>query len=124
LSPSIPNIGIEDVESALHNAIKGVRESISTSGVARSAELCWVNREGQVSYRESTRQQKKPAEAKDPAAVWSKHLNPPKFESSNTYDMLNASKNAGAGTNGIRVKKEDKKADVEPVLDNWESFEG
>ena len=91
--------------------------------MANSAELCWVNREGQVSYRESSRQQKKPVEAKDPAALWSGYLNTPRFESSNTYDVLNASKNAGAISHGVKVKEEKEKNSV-PVLDSWENFEG
>jgi len=65
----------------------------------------------------------KPVEAKDPAAVWNQYLNTPRFESSNAYDVLNASKNAAATSNGIKVKKE-KKADSVPVLDSWENFEG
>jgi hypothetical protein len=108
----------------LHSVINGVKHYVSNSHAANSAELCWVNREGQVSYRESTRHQKKPAEAKDPAAVWSKYLNAPKFDSSNAYDVLTASKVPGAGTSAVKVKKkEDKKAEVEPVLDDWEKFE-
>lgn len=116
---------MEDVESALHSIIKGVKHYISSSEVATSAELCWVNREGQVSYRETTRQQKKPAEPKDPAAMWNKYLNPPKFDSSNAYDVLNASKNSGVNANSVKVKKEEKKEDIQiPVLDSWENFEG
>jgi hypothetical protein len=55
--------------------------------------------------------------------VWSKYLNAPKFDSSNAYDVLTASKVPGAGTSAVKVKKKEEKADVEPVLDDWEKFE-
>lgn len=113
-------MSIEDVENALHSVMKPVKHYISTSGVAIGAELCWINRESQVSYRESTRQQtKKPIE---PSSVisWSK-LMTPKFESSNTYDALSGIANGSSVVKGVSGKK---KKETVPVLDDWESFEG
>ena len=95
----------------------------SAPGAAASAELCWVNREGQVSYRESTKQQKKPVEPKDPGVTWNKFVTLPRFDSSNAYDVLNAPVSTTSKGHVAKVKKEVKKADEVPVLDNWESFE-
>jgi hypothetical protein len=132
LAPGATTLPIEDVESALHNVIKPVKQYISTSAVATAAELCWVNREGQVSYRESTRQQSsnKPSTSTS-VALWSK-LATPKFETPNTYDALGvggkipASWSASSSANGVVAAKPKKKVQEEeniPVLDDWESFE-
>jgi len=102
--------------------MKPVKHYISTSGVAIGAELCWINREGQVSYRESTRQQQKKPNESTSVVPWSKFM-APKFESSNVYDAL-----TGVGTSTARsavnevVAKKNKEST--PVLDDWESFEG
>jgi hypothetical protein len=101
--------------------MKPVKQYISTSGVAVCAELCWINREGQVSYRESTRQQQKKPNESTSVAPWSKVM-APKFESSNTYDAL-----SGVGTSTARSAVDGvtkKKKESTPVLDDWESFEG
>ena len=102
--------------------MKPVKQYISTSGVAICAELCWINREGQVSYRESTRQQQKKPNESTSVAPWSKVM-APKFESSNTYDALSGvgTSTARSAVNGVVAKK---KKESTPVLDDWESFEG
>lgn len=123
MTPGATSLPIEDVESALHGVIKPVKHYISTSAVAVGAELCWVNREGQVSYRESTRQQtKKPSESTS-IAPWSKFMTP-KVETSNAYDALSAATKSGGSVsaNGVAAKK--KKEEAVPVLDDWENFEG
>jgi len=124
LTPGATSLPIEDVESALHSIIKPVKHYISTSAVAVGAELCWVNREGQVSYRESTRQQQKKPNESSSVAPWSKFMTP-KVETSNTYDALSAAAKSGGSTstNGVAMKKKKKEEDV-PVLDDWENFEG
>ena len=109
--------------------MKPVKQYISTSGVASAAELCWINREGTVSYRESTRPQnqtsKKPAESTS-APSWSKFM-PPKVETSNYFDVL--SRMAKLHVNGVNPTPAPnppapkKKKEEEPVLDDWESFE-
>jgi hypothetical protein len=112
-------MSIEDVESALHGVMKPVKHYISTSGVAIGAELCWINRESQVSYRESTKQQtKKPVEP-SPVIPWNK-LMATKFESSNTYNALSGIAGGSSTVKGASMKKKE----TVPVLDDWESFEG
>ena len=126
LLPGATSLPIEDVETALHGVIKHVKQYIQTSGVATTADLCWINREGTVSYRESTRQQnpnsKKPAESTSTAA-WSKSM-PPRVETSNNFDVLSrmAKLNVNGAAAAPSVPKK-KKEEVEPVLDDWESFE-
>ena len=86
------------------------------------AELCWVNREGNISYRESTRQQSK--KALDPTSQsesWSKFL-APKVETSNVYDVLSGGVSASSNANVI-IKSRKSKEKI-PVLDDWETFEG
>jgi hypothetical protein len=126
LLPGATSLPIEDVESVLHSVVKPVKYYISTSAVAVGAELCWVNREGQVSYRESTRQQQQPKKPSESTSVapWSKFMTP-KVETSNTYDALSAAAKSGGSTstNGVATKKKKKEEDV-PVLDDWENFEG
>ena len=102
--------------------MKPVKQYISTSGVAIGAELCWINREGQVSYRESTRQQQKKANESTSAAPWSKFM-APTFESSNTYDALSGV-GTSAGSSAVNRVVAKKKKESTPVLDDWESFEG
>ena len=106
----------------LHSVMKSVKHYISTSGVASGAELCWINREGQVSYRESTRQQQKKANESTSVAAWSKFMTP-KFGSSNTYDALSrlGPSTSTSTADGVSGKK---KTESTPVLDDWESFEG
>jgi hypothetical protein len=105
--------------------MKPVKQYISTSGVASAADLCWINREGTVSYRESTRQQsqtsKKPAESSS-VAPWSKFM-PPKVETSNNFDVLSGV--AKLNVNGVvpAPASAPKKKKEEAVLDDWESFE-
>lgn len=127
LSPGPTTLPIEDVETALHNVVKPVKQYVQTSSIAVSAELCWVNREGQVSYRESTKLAKKSFESSGaPIAPWSKYLTP-KVETSNSYDPL-----SGAGTSvsapvasvtNVPKKKKKQEQEVMPVLDDWEKFE-
>jgi hypothetical protein len=125
LQPGPTTIPIEDVEAALHSIMKPVRQYISTSGVATAVELCWVNREGNVSYRESTKQQtKKPIESTAATGPWSKFVTP-RVETSNTYEVLTG----GARTvDSINVSdkptKGKKQEEVAAVPDNWENFEG
>ena len=127
LQPGPTLLPIEDVEAALHNVIKSVRHYISTSGVASTAELCWVNREGTVSYRESTRQQTKKT-VEPVAAPWSKFM-PPKVETSNTYGLLSGAiaVASSVGSSGSRLVTAVKSAKIrkkeEPILDDWEAFE-
>lgn len=124
LLPGATSLPIEDVETALHGVMKPVKQYISTSGVASAADLCWINREGAVSYRESTRQQnqnnKKPTEPSS-GVPWSKFM-PPKVETSNNFDVLNGM--AKLNVNGtVPAVPKKKKREEEPVLDDWESFE-
>jgi hypothetical protein len=91
--------------------------------VANGADLCWVNREGGVSYRESTRQTRKLNDASSSAAPWSK-LMTPKVETANTFDALNGAGKSVVGntvTDGATARR--KKREETPVLDDWESFE-
>jgi hypothetical protein len=102
--------------------MKPVKQYISTSGVANGVDLCWINREGGVSYRESTRQNRKLNDASSSAAPWSK-LMTPKVETANTFDALNgAGKSVRGNTvdNGATARR---KREETPVLDDWESFE-
>lgn len=124
LSPGPTSLPIEDVENALHNVIKYVRQFISTSGVALAAELCWVNREGHVSYRESTRQQQKKGGEPSSLAAWDK-FRPPKVETSNVYEVLTGGGRIGEDLSDKVAKKEKKKQEEgkAPLLDDWESFE-
>jgi hypothetical protein len=112
-------MSIEDVENALHGVMKPVKHYISTSGVAIGAELCWINRESQVSYRESTKQQTKKSIEPSPVIPWNK-LVTPKFESSNTYNALSGIAGGTSAVTGANTKKKE----TVPVLDDWESFEG
>jgi hypothetical protein len=103
--------------------MKPVKQYISTSGVANGADLCWINREGGITYRESTRQNKKPNDPSTSAAPWSKFMTP-KVETANTFEALSGAGKSGGGNvivNGPDVKK--KKKEETPVLDDWESFE-
>lgn len=72
-----------------------------------------------MSYRESTRQQKKLVEPS--SATSSGMLIIPKVETSNTYEALSAGKKSGISMVNAVVAKKEKEA---PVLDDWESFEG
>ena len=123
LSPGTTTIPIEDVETALHILIKRIRGYISSSNVAQGAELCWVGREGQVSYRESTRQQPKKSAETTPAAPLRK-FRLSKVETSNLYDILSSAGNNADDTDLMSsLSKKKKKEEGSSVLDNWESFE-
>jgi transcriptional repressor NF-X1 len=104
LQPGATSLPIEDVEATLHSIIKSVRHYIQTSGAAATAELCWVNREGTVSYRESTRTQPSKKSVEPSAAAWNKFLLP-KVETSNSYGALGGSSGqhrvVGSSSNGI-----------------------
>ena len=127
LQPGATTLPIEDVEAGLHKVVKQVRQYVSSSGVADKVELCWVNREGNVSYRESTRQlSKKPSEP--PAAPWSKFM-PPKVEMSNTYDALSGVGGVASGPRSstpttLSASARKVRQQELPVLEDWESFEG
>jgi hypothetical protein len=120
LNPGATSLPIEDVESALHNIVKPIRQYIAASNVARTAELCWLNKDRQISYRESTRQPSKPSTEKPSAIPWDKFL-PPKVETSNTYDALSKDVESEKNASGKRIGK--KVEELLPTLDNWESFE-
>ena len=89
------------------------------------AELCWVNREGRVSYRESTRQQEKKAIQSTSAAPWNQFTHP-KVETSNMYDALTGAGKIGRSlpSDGEAKKKKKQLEDQASVLDDWEAFEG
>jgi transcriptional repressor NF-X1 len=121
LTPGTTSLSIEDTETALHSVMKPVKHYISTSGVAVMADLCWINREGEISYRESTRQTKKP-NGTTSVAPWSKFMTPPTFETPNTYDALTGAGTAGSSksTNVSRgqscfFKKEKNKTNISDV---------
>ena len=99
--------------------MKPVKNYIQTAAVAVTAELCWVNKEGEVSYRESTRQQsKKPAAPASSVAPWSKSM-PPQLETMNTFHALHVGTSQPVKA-AVAAKK---KKDDARVLDDWESFE-
>lgn len=106
LYPATTPLPFEEIESALHSVMKPVRHYISSSSVAIGAELCWINREGQVSYRESTRQLNKAIQSA-PVPPWNKPM-APKFESSNVYDALSGvgASASSATVNSVTAKKE------------------
>jgi transcriptional repressor NF-X1 len=125
LSPGPTSLPIEDVENALHSVVRHVKQFVSTSDVALTAELCWINREGQVSYRESTRQQQKKGGESSSSAVWNK-FGPPKVETSNVYNVLTGGGKIDEDLSSDRVAKKEKKKQEEGkvlLLDDWETFE-
>ena len=85
------------------------------------ADLCWINREGEVSYRESTRRTKKP-NGTPSVPPWSKFMTPT-VETSNTYDPLTGAGSSG-GSKTVNSVSARKKKENTPVLDDWESFDG
>lgn len=102
--------------------MKPVKHYISTSGVANMADLCWINREGEVSYRESTKQPTKKPDGTSSVAPWSNFMPSTVEPSKNIFTALTGAETAGSSKPINNVSARKKKEDT-PVLDDWENFE-
>ncbi|GAO47095.1 hypothetical protein G7K_1307-t1 [Saitoella complicata NRRL Y-17804] len=122
LEPLPSSLSVIEVEVALASIKPSLKRVVASTGIAMFAELCWIGRDGKVSYRESTK-----VAGASGAGAWGKKLTPATTSIANAFSMLNLAgppeqrASASSWRKPVEVP-EVKPVANEPVLDDWQAM--
>lgn len=123
LEPKPSSLAVDQVEAELHNISPKVKRYVAASGLAESAELCWVGKEGKIASRESEKWSLVANKKSAPSTVLTQYS----IASRNGFSVFSGSSDAGpADTRAAAALAKKKSAEAvkkprpEDIVDDWE----